>query len=586
MSIPDTEEKKQVESGASALVTENCGYKSFLDILHRQGVVTEEEVKKLSKKLKVSKEPIDHDLIEKGIPKEQILQAKAAEYGIECVDIENDKPDIEMVKLIPESMSRRYKLICIGKKESKLSVVMADPSDIFALDDLRLRTGYEIQPFLGFPDDIDVVLNEIYRVEELESIMKDALAEKSDDLAITSAGKEEEEEQDAVVDTPIIRFVDRLIIDAIKRKASDIHIEPYETEVIVRYRVDGILNETMKYPRSIHNSVISRLKIMSNMKIDEHRIPQDGRVQIKLGKSRKEFDIRVSLLPSVYSETIVMRLLDRSGIKIDLEQIGFQEDDLNRWKSVIANPNGVILVTGPTGSGKSTTLYATLNRLNRPEVKIVTVEDPVEYNLQGLVQIQTNSRVGLTFAAALRSFLRQDPDIMMVGEIRDKETATIAIESALTGHLVLSTLHTNDSVASITRLEDMGIETFLIASTIRGILAQRLVRKICSDCKQEAPLSPEEKNIFEEYGISPPDHVMKGGGCQTCTESGYKGRMGIYELLTINDKIRELILKRESAANIYEEAKKDGLRTLMEDGLAKIKNGDTTFEEVFRVTKD
>ncbi|MCD6310344.1 MAG: Flp pilus assembly complex ATPase component TadA, partial [Candidatus Eremiobacteraeota bacterium] len=332
MSVQDIEERKSGDSK----------YKTFLDILHEKGYITEEEVKSLGEKMKISKKPVETLIVEKGVSKQEVMEAKACEIGIEYVNLEEEKPDMEMVKRIPESMCRRYNLVCIGKKEGKLSVVMTDPTDIFALDDLRLRTGLEICPFLGYYDDIKGILDEAFRIQELESLMKDALAEKFENLDVTTTVEEEEEEEEAVIDTPIIRFVDRLIIDAIRRKASDIHIEPYELEVIVRYRVDGILMETMKYPRTIHNSVISRIKIMGNMKLDEHRIPQDGRVQIELGRSKKEFDIRVSLLPSVYGETVVMRLLDRSGIKIGLKQIGFQEEDLKRWLDVISHPNGVI----------------------------------------------------------------------------------------------------------------------------------------------------------------------------------------------------------------------------------------------------
>lgn len=558
---------------------------NLLEILIENGLADEEKIIRAETLAGEKKQSLELALIEQGVPRLEVLKARSREVGFDFIELEKKKLNQEIVEILPEAMCRRYNAVCVGKTETGLTLAMADPLDVFALDDLRLRTGYQIAPLVAIREEILQQLDDCFKKEDLRMILDQVVTEKGEDIAV-KAQKNEDDEKEAVVDTPIIRFVDRVIIDAINQRASDIHIEPFENEVSVRYRIDGVLRETMKYPRGIHNSVISRIKIISDLKIDERRVPQDGRIQIKLGVSKRVFDIRVSTLPTILGESVVMRLLDRSGIKIELKQIGFAQGDFSRYDDIISHPHGIILVTGPTGSGKSTTLYATLNCLNQPGVKILTIEDPVEYNLKGVVQVQTNAAVGLNFATGLRTFLRQDPDIIMVGEIRDRETAMIASQAALTGHLVLSTLHTNDAVTALTRLQDMGVEPFLLSSTVLGILAQRLVRMICQNCKTERELAPEEKSVFAKYDVPVPEKVYCGKGCDICGKSGYKGRMGIYELFTINEEIREMILKQARPAAILEAARKLGMKSLMEDGLAKIAQGSTTFEEVYRVTKE
>jgi type IV pilus assembly protein PilB len=510
--------------------------------------------------------------------RESEMEKRARKMGVAFTNLSKMELDRESVIAVPENISRRHKLVCIEKTESRCILAMADPIDIFAIDEVRMITGCEIQPTLAEPADIDKALDRYYS-------WKDTVLKEFDPGAIEVTLEKQmgEEEEDVVIDQPIIMAANKIITEAVERKASDIHIEPYENDLVIRYRIDGILYEAMVLPKGVTPALISRIKIMSNLRIDEKRIPQDGRIHMKI--ANRELDIRVSTVPAMDGESVVMRLLDRSRMKLSLTDMGFDPKDLERYNQVIARPNGILLVTGPTGSGKSTTLYATLNVLNDPTRKIVTVEDPVEYKLKGVIQIQTHATVGLTFATALRAFLRQDPDVMMVGEIRDRETATIAIESALTGHLVLSTLHTNDSVGAITRMVDMGVEPFLISSTVAGILAQRLVRTICPKCKESAPRYPELMKIFREHGF-PEDGVQlaRGRGCRACDNLGYKGRVGIYELLTVTDGFRELIVGHASASKLTEQARADGMKMLYEDGLAKVARGLTTYEELCRVT--
>ena len=394
---------------------------------------------------------------------------------------------------------------------------------------------------------------------------------------------EEDNEKDVVIDQPVIKLVNMILQQAVDRKASDIHVEPREADTLIRYRIDGVLHEIMTVPRSVQPAMISRLKIMARLRIDERRIPQDGR--IALAMLGRQLDFRVSTLPTLNGETIVMRILDRKSMKVDLAQLGFADHDMTRWNELLERPHGIILVTGPTGSGKSTTLYSSLAKINQPDVKILTIEDPVEYNLKGIVQIQTNPKVGLNFAAGLRSFLRQDPDVIMVGEIRDRETAQIAIEAALTGHLVLSTLHTNDAVTSVTRLMDMGIEPFLLGSTMSGVIAQRLLRTNCKECAQPTSPHAELADTFARLGIREVA-MRKGEGCPNCSKTGYKGRMGIYELLTIDEEVRSLVLRRANLQELTAAGRKGGMVSLYEDGLVKVAKGYTTYEELMRVTAE
>jgi type IV pilus assembly protein PilB len=556
--------------------------KKFTDILLEKGVLTVEQLKVANAEALRQKAPLEKILVEMRVaPKEEIMWARAEELGKIFVDLANRKIDTEIANIVPEGIARRYHLICIGRVDKKVTLAMADPTDIFALDDVRLKTGLTPEPVLSYIEDIERALDGIYTSgdSQWQSLISDA----EDGVDIVK--ETEEMPDDIVVDAPIVRLADMIVTQAIQQKASDIHIEPFEREIVVRYRIDGVLRVVMNPPKAIQPALISRFKIMSNLNIAEKRVPQDGRIQVTLKRDR--YDLRVSVLPCIYGESVVMRILDRKSVRVDLNTLGFHPQLLEVWERLIALPNGVLLVTGPTGSGKSTTLYATLNAINDTETKIVTVEDPVEYNISGINQVQVNPKVGLTFAAGLRSFLRQDPDVMMVGEIRDQETALIAVQSALTGHLVLSTLHTNDSVASITRLIDMGIEPFLLASSIQGVMAQRLVRTVCSNCKRSVKTIKALAAKFEEYGI-PTDslRLAKGEGCENCNGTGYKGRAGVHELFAMTDDMRRLVLERGLASDMKKLALEQGLRTLYHDGLIKVAQGITTIEEVLRVAVD
>jgi len=556
--------------------------KKFTDLLLEKGLISPEQLTQAVERAEQNREPLDKVLVDlRAAPKDEIMWARAEEIGKIYVDLTNRKIDQEIADIVPEAVARRHKLICIGRVDKKITLAMADPTDIFALDDVRMRTGYSPEPVLSFIDDVEHALDHIYSSgdSQWQSIIGDAEEE------INVVNNQEELPDEVVVDAPVVRLADLIITQAISQKASDIHIEPFEREVVVRYRVDGVLRTVMNPPKAIQPALISRVKIMANLNIAERRIPQDGRIQINIKRDR--YDLRVSVLPCLYGESVVMRILDRKSVMVDLDRLGFHPDLLATWKKLIALPNGVLLVTGPTGSGKSTTLYASLNAINDAETKIVTIEDPVEYNIHGINQVQVHPKVGLTFAAGLRSFLRQDPDVMMVGEIRDQETALIAVQSALTGHLVLSTLHTNDSVASITRLIDMGIEPFLLSSSVQGIMAQRLVRTVCNQCKRTVKIIPAIAAKFKEYNI-PADtlRLQRGEGCDICSGSGYKGRAGIHELFAMTDEMRRLILERAPSAELKKVALSQGLRTLYHDGLIKVAQGITTLEEVLRVAVD
>ncbi|MBI2264512.1 MAG: Flp pilus assembly complex ATPase component TadA [Armatimonadetes bacterium] len=543
------------------------------------GILTKEEVRAADEKKRTTGEPLEQILLEtkaaeapqqqaaavSQADKQAVLAAKAKEYRIEAVDLTARPVEKDLVEIIPQDMAKRYRVVCIGKKDNKITLAMSDPTDVFAMDDVKFRLGYDVVPVYAVQSDIEAVQKQIYgEVETWKEMFADA-----EELDSVSVVKDEEKADEAVVDAPVIRLVNSIISEAIEKRASDIHIECFEKDLLVRYRIDGVLHEIMSPPKPLLPAMISRMKIMANLKIDEKRVPQDGR--IKMSVKEREIDLRVSTVPTLFGESVVMRILDRANLKVELTQLGFSPRDQEKLKRLVEKPHGIFLVTGPTGSGKSTSLYATLNALNKPDVKILTVEDPVEYYLRGIVQVQTNHRVGLDFARALRAFLRQDPDIIMVGEIRDKETGTIAVESALTGHFVLSTLHTNDTIGR---------------ATCVGILAQRLVRRICKECKEEVKEVPDNLlKIFQENNI-PTDKLSlaHGRGCPVCNETGYKGRVGIYELLEITEQLRAMILKQESPADMWELAKKQGTLTLYEDGLEKVAQGATTYEELFRVT--
>ena len=554
------------------------------DILFKKGLITPEEIEKIINIQKTTAADLQKIIIQEDIlKKDEMMMAIAEEIGVKYVNLNDIEIDPAIAALIPEEMARRHQIIALDKDEDLLTVSMSNPLDVFAHDEIKIRLGYNVDANLSYSEDIKKSLDEIFggadewdkvidKVENIEvTVLKDE-EEKVDDISAISKGEE----------APIIALVNLIIVRSVKEKASDIHVEPIdENQLKIRYRIDGILHEVMSLPRKLHMAVISRIKIMSELDIAERRLPQDGRIQVTV--SGRKINIRVSMIPTVNGESAVLRILDPSSILLELDLLGFSPKMLPRFKSLIKKPNGVILVTGPTGSGKSTTLYTVLNILNSNEKKIMTIEDPVEYRLKGISQIQAKPKIGLSFAAGLRSFLRQDPDIMLVGEIRDKETAEIAVQAALTGHVVLSTLHTNDAPSSVIRLVDMGVESFLISSSVVGILAQRLVRKICPKCKKEIEMTPEMEKIIENYGVKSDEiKLYKGEGCPFCNGTGYKGRVAIFELMIITDNIRELISKNATTSLIREEAIKEGMQLLKEDGFVKVCQGITTIDEILR----
>ena len=558
----------------------------LLDILYKKGLITNEQLDRILKIQKdngskdLQKIIIDLDILKK----DEMMLALADEIGEKYVNLNDINIDPTIVVLIPEEMARRHQLIAIDKDEKKLTVAMANPLDVFAHDELKIRLGYDIETVLSYGEDIDKALDEVFGVTD----EWDQVIGKIENMQVTVLKEEEKETADITAITeseeaPVIALVNLIILRAVKEKASDIHIEPFGEDTLkVRYRIDGILHDVMSLPRNLQLPVISRIKIMSDLDIAERRLPQDGRIQVNVGG--RNINIRVSILPAVTGESAVLRILDPSSILLDLDSLGFSPDILPDFLSLIKKPNGIILVTGPTGSGKSTTLYTTLNLLNSTEKKIMTIEDPVEYRLKGISQVQAKPKIGLTFAAGLRSFLRQDPDIMLVGEIRDKETAEIAVQAALTGHIVLSTLHTNDAPSSVIRLIDMGIEPFLISSSVIGVIAQRLVRRICSKCKKEIKITPDLEKILNEYEINGNKITLfKGEGCPYCKDTGYKGRIAIFELMVITENIRDLISKNVTTGKLREAAIEEGMCQLREDGIKKVCEGLTTIDEVLRV---
>ena len=478
---------------------------------------------------------------------------------------------------------REHRIVPIEMKNNVLEVVMADPEDTATIDALKVATASEIMVYTCDVKSLDEYISRFYEQEtqNLNRIIED-MGEKGVEFL-----REEEEDvghlKDLASEAPIIRLVNMLITRAVEGRASDIHMEPFEDELKVRYRIDGVLHDIESTPKRLQAAIVSRIKIMAKLNIAERRLPQDGRIRLKVGE--KEVDLRVSTIPILHGESVVMRILRKEGIVIDLDVLGFPPRTLAAFDQLINKPNGIFLVTGPTGSGKTTTLYGALDKINSPDKKIITVEDPVEYQLKGVNQIQVKPQIGLNFANTLRHIVRQDPDIIMIGEIRDLETAEIAIQSALTGHLVFSTLHTNDAPSAITRLLDMGVENFLLSSTMRGILAQRLVRVICPSCKEVDP-SVSDSETLKLFGISSTTSLYRGKGCDHCSFTGYFGRSGIFELLIIDDDIRKLILKNSDANQIRNVAKQNGMRTLLEDGAEKIKAGVTTLTEVLRVTQE
>lgn len=554
------------------------------DILLQAGYITEKQLEECLAEQKTSGKRLGTILVQKGYVTEQsLIEVLEFQLGVPHVILAKRQIAPDIVKSVPEHVARKYKVFPVEKRGNKLTIGMLDPTDVFALDDIRILLGCEIQPVIVTEEDLNQALGQYYGRGMVEDVMKEVNIEL-----------EEEQEEDIsaaelkamIEDAPIVKLVNLIIAQAVGERASDIHIEPTEKEVIVRYRIDGHLRKMMTSPKNTQAAIISRLKIMSQMDIAEKRIPQDGRIQMKV--ENQAIDIRVSSIPTVFGEKIVMRLLFKNTALANIETLGFLPESLAKFRSVYSHPHGIILVTGPTGSGKSTTLSSVLNELNDPDVNIMTVEDPVEYQIPGVNQVQVNNKAGLTFAGALRSFLRQDPDIIMVGEIRDNETARIATQAALTGHLVLSTLHTNDAPSSITRIIDMGIEPFLVASTVAGIIAQRLVRGLCKECKEEYQIDENDPlySIVKKTLPELPDGPVKayrGRGCRQCNNTGYAKRLAIHEVLVISPELRSLISKNVSSDVLKQGAiKTAGMNTLLKDGLVKALSGKTSVEEIVR----
>ncbi|TDA67727.1 MAG: type II/IV secretion system protein [Clostridia bacterium] len=520
-------------------------------------------------------------LVSLGHVREQdIVNALEFHLGIARVSLYDLAPDSDLVRIVPETLARRYKAVAVKKEGNKLTVAMADPLNIMALDDLRAATGCEIVPVLADEAEIDTVLDNLLSMSELFA----GTNGEEEDTTVLEMGRFDLDDlpETAVEAAPVVRAVNSIIQQAVKSRASDVHLEPQEKSLRVRLRVDGFLRDIMSIPRRFHAPMISRIKIMAEMDIAERRVPQDGRVRVRVGG--KEVDLRVSTLPTIFGEKAVIRLLDKSQMLLRLEDLGFNDELLAGYRSLIRRPYGMILVTGPTGSGKTTTLYATLNAINTVEKNIITIEDPVEYVLPGINQIQINPKAGLTFASGLRSILRQDPDVVMVGEIRDSETADIAIRAATTGHLVFSTLHTNDAAGTVGRLLDMGMEPFLVASSVVGVMAQRLVRVVCPHCKTAYELPPgAPERAFLGVPAGENLTLFKGSGCSFCNRTGYHGRVAVHELMTVTGKIRDAILGKASADDFQAIAKAQGMRNLRDDAQGKVLAGITTFEELMRV---
>ncbi|WP_203333129.1 GspE/PulE family protein [Planococcus beigongshangi] len=543
--------------------------KKLGDLLIEQGFLTEAELQRVLA-VKQKDQKLGDLLLLKGIiTEQQLIETLEVQLGIPHVTLYRYPFDPKLFNMVPKEVAKRKMLVPLKRENDKLYIAMTDPMDIITIDDLRLTTGFNIEPAIASKEDIMRTIAKYYDEESYDDLLEE----------LPQVTKEQQEELNDI-DAPIVRLVNQILSNAVSQKASDVHFDPQEEKVLVRYRIDGSLRTERTLPKTMQQMITARIKIMANLDITENRIPQDGR--IKTNVDFRPIDLRVSSLPTVFGEKIVMRILDLSANLTDITSLGFNDINMSRFMKEIEKPNGIVLISGPTGSGKSSTLYAALNKLNSEEVNIITVEDPVEYQLEGINQIQVNSNVGLTFAAGLRSILRQDPDIVMVGEIRDKETADISIRASLTGHLVLSTIHTNDSIASITRLMDMGIEPFLVTASLNAVVAQRLIRKVCRDCRTEQPATLREKEIFEKRALTI-DTVTRGKGCPQCNMTGYRGRMAIHEVLIVDEEIKNIINQNGTAAQIREIAVRNKTIFLIDDGLLKVKEGMTTTEEVLRV---
>ena len=549
-------------------------------LLIDEGLLTDAQLDAALAEQTRSGKPLGRLLIESGtISEAELVRTLARQVGLEFVDLNDRAVDGSVAALVSESLARRYQAIPIGWEDGRLVVAMADPSNVFAVDDIRAIAGAEVRTVVATASQINETIERFYRMDtDVDAVVQAATEDASDDAADLANVSE------LVEDAPIVKFVNLLVTQAVNDRASDIHVEPAEHDLRIRFRIDGVLHEVMRSPRSIQAGVISRLKVMADINIAERRIPQDGRISMKVGG--RGIDLRVATLPTVYGEKVVMRILDKGQAVLRLDELGFLRETEDRFNSACHKPYGTILATGPTGSGKSTTLYAALNTLNKPDRNIITVEDPVEYRMQGINQVQINPKAGLTFASALRSILRSDPDIVLVGEIRDRETAVIAVEAALTGHLVLSTLHTNDAASTPLRLVEMGVEPFLVTSALDCVVAQRLARRLCDKCKEA--YQPTESELLEvgwpmqDVEVEWPT-LHRAVGCTTCGRTGYKGRFALHEVMLLSEEIERLIIERRSTEDMQKVAEMQGMLTLKSDGLRKVGMGFTSLEEIFRV---
>lgn len=559
--------------------------KTLGDILRDKGVITEEQ---LQKALKLQEEHEDmrlgDALVQLGLVTwDNVTNALGEMLGYEVIDLRKTEVSVEAIEMVPKSTAQTHRLLPIALNNGVLTVAITDPFDLYAMDNLRFLLNTDVRCVLAAPDAVDDAIERYYGVEE--STVDNMLQEFTDsDIGYEHSGVEiEKGEETETDDAPMIRLVHLIISEAVRERASDIHIEPLANRLRIRYRIDGICHEVDAPPKKLQAALLSRVKIISDMDIAEKRKPQDGRIAMSV--AGEKLDMRVSALPAYHGESIVMRLLKKESILINLQELGFHDSDYKRFQAIIRRPNGIFLVTGPTGSGKTTTLYAALNELNRPDKKIITAEDPVEYMLSGINQCEVNVKAGLTFGRILRSMLRQAPNIILVGEIRDSETANIAVEAALTGHLVFSTLHTNDAPGAITRLIDMGVKPFLVASAVQAIMAQRLVRAICPQCKVPAEVSPRE---LQAVGLKPEDirsvTIYKGTGCTYCRNTGFRGRTAMFELMQMDSQLRDMTFRRETHSDIRKQARMSGMVTLREDGIRKVLAGITTIQEVVEET--
>src|SRR5205814_2546405 len=581
------------------------------DLLLKEKRITPAQLQEALSYQKTNGGKLGYNLVKMGFVKdEEITALLSKQYGVPSINLSQFDIDAAVVKLIPADTAHKYQIVPLSRSGATLTIAMTDPTNVFAMDDIKFMTGYNVEPVVASETAVSDAIQKYYSAAK--AARRDRAAGSTGPSALEMASKGLEELQQATLDdggdvevleelqeisaealarqgeeAPVVRLVNVVLMSAIQKGASDIHIEPYEKELRVRYRIDGILYNIMNPPMKFRDAIVSRVKIMSKLDIAEKRLPQDGRIKIRSNEAGvpKEIDFRVSVLPTLFGEKIVMRLLDKDKLMLDMTRLGFESESLVKFETAIQRPWGMVLVTGPTGSGKTNTLYSSIAKINTSETNIMTAEDPVEFNLAGINQVQVRENIGLNFAAALRSFLRQDPNIILVGEIRDFETAEIAVKAALTGHLVLSTLHTNDAPSTVNRLMNMGIEPFLVASSVHLICAQRLVRRVCSNCKQPAPLPPPallQAGFAQDQvdGVVP----MKGAGCDQCNMTGYKGRVGLYEVMEVSEQLRELILVGASALELRRKAVDEGMITLRGSGLRKVKEGMTTIDEVVRET--